>query len=99
MTKRQLMTLDYLGGMSQNQLAAKYGWTPGAVQTSLNKWGVKLPPEERARRLANACRSIPRHRPGRPSAWPDCPPEKLADYRTMAKYYPAHEARAMLEAV
>lgn len=99
MTKRERMTAAYLEGMSMREVAEAFGWTPGAVQTALNRWGVKLPPEERARRLANACRSIPRHRPGKPSAWPDCPPDKLEDYRTMVKYYPALEARAMLEAV
>lgn len=96
---REAMIHSYLNGMSMREVAEAFGWTPGAVQTALNRWGVKLPPEERARRVANAVRRTPKENWGWPTVWPDCPDDLRADYETLRKYYPAREARAMLEGV
>jgi len=98
MTKRDQITRDYLGGMTVRELAVKYDRTPGGITSSLYQWRVSLSPEERARRRADACRRTLKPTAGRPSVWPDCPPDKLADYQTFTRYYGAHEARKMLEA-
>lgn len=95
MTRRDQITRDYLGGMTVRELSVKYGRTYGGIQTALWQWGVKLPAGERIRRVSAAKSGIAFVKP----VWPDCPPEKLADYQNLRRYYTAREARSMLEAV
>lgn len=95
MTKREQITRDYLNGMTVAKLAEKYGRTYGGIQTSLWQWRVKLPEGERLRRVREAKGGISFVKP----VWPDCPDDLRADYETLRKYYPAAQARKMLEAV
>lgn len=94
-TKRQQITNDYIGGLTVPQLAEKYGRTRGGIQTSLWQWGVRLPPEERARRRTRNFEGTLRR--ARPPAWPDCPEHLKEDYKLLRKYMTAREARTTLE--
>lgn len=95
MTKRSLIIADRLSGMTVPELAAKYGRTPGGIQTDLNRWGIRLPDEIRIRNQSRGITGLVRPA----EVWPDCPPEKQEDYETLRKFYTAREAKAMLEVV
>lgn len=85
MTKREQITRDYLAGMTVKQLSDKYGRTYGGIQTSLSRWGVRLPEGERERRA------------GRGKYWADCPEHLREDYKVLRRYMSAREARTTLE--
>ena len=88
---------DYLGGMSRNDLTAKYGIARGGIDSLLYRHRVLLPSEERSRRICEKYGAVRRQSPGRPVVWPDCPPELQADYYTLRRYYGSVRARQMLD--
>lgn len=92
--RNQALFRDYLGGMLQSELAAKYGLSRDRVGFLLYRHGIRLCPAERARRYRIPAK---RQNGGRKPAWPDCPPELSDDYRLLRRYMPAAEARAALE--
>lgn len=98
--RRHGILRDYVGGMTGPEVARKWGITPNAVYTMAQYWGVKLSPEEKERRRAEACRKSAdmRRGPRWSYAWPDCPDDKMEDYQTLRKYMSARDARATLEA-
>lgn len=83
-----------------DDVAAKYGYTTGSLYVQLQRWGVRLSDDERARRRIIACQTKARDRkrgPTRPRVWPECPPHLLADYITLRNYLGALSARQILE--
>lgn len=91
---------DYLGGMTAPEVGRKWGMSANAVYVMAQYWGVKLPKEERERRRAEASQKSAdlRRGPRWSYVWPDCPDDKLEDYKTLRKYMSARQARATLEA-
>lgn len=100
---------DYVvGGLTQRELAERYGLTAGGVAEVLRRRGVKLSPGERLKRNRDRmtarqhCPEFCRARAeglwrGR-SGWPDCPPELRNHYRLYrSKGFSAAEARAAIE--
>jgi hypothetical protein len=93
--RNKAMIADYLGGLSRNQVAERYGLSPERVRVLLWRHRITLPVEERRRRQ---CWETPPKSPGRPAVWPDCPPELVRDYKKLRRCgYTAAEARAALE--
>ena len=93
------MAADFFGGMTQRELAKKYGLTPKHVASrlALRLKGVTISPEERRKRFLRAIQNGAKV--GRPQVWPDCPAHLRAEYMRLRKTYeiPAPEARRMLE--
>ena len=87
---------DYLGGLSRNQTAAKYGIHRGRLNFILRQHQILLPPEERSRRMHERDEQQPRG--GRPAIWPDCPPHLVDEYdRLRRKGLRAGQARSLLD--
>lgn len=92
------MVADFRSGMTQRQLAAKYGLEVGSVSARLSHLGERITIEERVRRQrASMIRNG--SKPGRKPIWPDCPPQLRNEYLRLRNHYgiPAAEARALLE--
>lgn len=82
----------YKAGSTVYQVAEKFGISKSRVSQIVNRAGVSRSP--------GGWRGVggrPRG-PRPPITWPDCPKHLLEDYRTLAQYMPAAEARETLEA-
>ena len=97
MTKREEITRAYIGGMTVRELGIAFNRSPGAIQTDLSSWGVKLSPEERRRRRMGAGQRAVANGWGWKQVWPDCPEHLKSDYENMSRYMSKREARRMLE--
>lgn len=89
----------WLQGESQAEIARAHGLTPGGVQRILTRRE-----EEWRRSRAEALRQAAAPRPGksrsgRPSVWPDCPPELQAQYRKIRAVIGSAAAKAQLLAL
>lgn len=96
-SRRKQITQAYLSGMTCRQLGEVFNRSPGAIQTDLSAWGVKLSPEERRRRRMGAGQRAVANGWGWKQVWPDCPDHLKADYENMSRYMSKREARRMLE--
>lgn len=89
---------DYIGGMTQRELAEKYGLAESTIASRLIKRKMKLTPEQRRNRgIVGRAKGA---KTGRKPVWPDCPPELRSEYMRLRKnkFIPAADARRLLEA-
>lgn len=91
------MAADFIGGMTQRELAEKYGLAQSYVAKRLSKRRVTITPEEIRNRGTVARRASDKI--GRKAVWPDCPPNLRPEYMRLRKSFniPAAEARRVLE--
>jgi len=96
--RRWRMTRAYCApGADPKDVARRFGITEGALKVNMHRWGVKLPEDERRRRVAESNRRSTESRIAPLRVWPDCPEHLREDYETLRKYMRAGEARATLE--
>lgn len=89
----------WLQGESQADIARAHGLTHGGVQRILTRREEEWR-RSRAEALRQAAASRPgKSRSGRPSIWPDCPPELLPQYRKIRAVIGSAEAKAQLLAL
>jgi hypothetical protein len=98
----------YHRGETQRQLARAFALSEPAIGRIIKLNGATLPEPERRARAADGIRRklrdadwLARRNDAVRRAkqvWPDCPPELRDDYETLRSYFPAREARAMVEA-
>lgn len=97
--REQAVVQRWLQGDSQAEIARAHGLTHGGVQRILTRRE-----EEWRRSRAEALRSAAASRPGksrsgRPSVWPDCPPELRAQYHKIRSVIGSAAAKAQLLAL
>lgn len=89
----------WLQGESQAEIARAHGLTPGGVQRILTRREAEWR-QSRAEALRQAAAPRPgKSRSGRPSVWPDCPPELQAQYRKIRAVIGSAAAKAQLLAL
>jgi hypothetical protein len=106
MSASQIVAMWTSGQHGSKEIARAVGVAQSTVHKTLKREGVLHHPVAREGvriRRASAARKSGNLRgvksPGRPLAWPDCPPHLIEHYRILCrKGFRAAEARAMLEA-
>lgn len=98
---RSIVAFYRKSGLSQREVAERFGISPPRVSQILGAYGARDPGRNgtlvRERWQRGEFDHVSFEGRGRPSVWPECPLELKDEYRRLMRTFPAAEARRILE--